>query len=198
MKQHRREIERSAKLTVERLSADRLDIRELKRCGLLQDDRMSLSTLFRWPQVSRIIGSRYRLEVEFGGRQTTQRIRVSWTRCHLGGRRPWMHCPYCDERVAILLGAHLGGYRCRDCSGRPLYASQAKSAHGRRHFEICKIRLQLNGNASLLEPFPDRPRRMHRKTYERMKSRALNLEMDLPPKLRGKSVDYRNLVYYAP
>jgi DNA-directed RNA polymerase subunit RPC12/RpoP len=118
MKRRRREIERPAKLTVERLSADRLDIRELKRCGLLQDDRMSLSALFRWPQVSRIIGSRYRLEVEFGERQTTQRIRVSWTRCHLGGRRPWMHCPYCDERVAILLGAHLGGYRCRDCGGR--------------------------------------------------------------------------------
>ena len=37
-----------------------------------------------------------------------------------------------------------------------------------------------------------------RKTYERLKARALNMEMDLPPKLRGKTVDYRNLVYYAP
>ena len=70
--------------------------------------------------------------------------------------------------------------------------------HGRRHFEICKIRLQLDGKASPIEPFPDRPQRMHRKRYERMKARALELEMDLPPKLRGKTVDYRNLVYYAP
>jgi hypothetical protein len=28
--------------------------------------------------------------------------------------------------------------------------------------------------------------------------RALSLEMDLPPRLPGVSVDYRNLVYYSP
>ena len=39
---------------------------------------------------------------------------------------------------------------------------------------------------------------MHRKRYARMKARALALEMDLPPKHRGKTVDYRNLVYYLP
>jgi hypothetical protein len=124
-----------------------------------------------------------------------QRVRVSWTRCHLGGWRPWMHCPYCEKRVAKLLKG-MGGYCCRACIGNPLYACQTKSSHGRRHFGICKIRLQLNGYASLLEPFPERPRGMHRKRYERMKARALSLEMDLPPKHRGKTVDYRNLVYY--
>jgi hypothetical protein len=108
-----------------------------------------------------------------------------------------MHCPYCEARKAILLRS-LGGYCCRACIGNPMYASQAKSARGRRHFEICKIRLQLNGMASPVEPFPDRPRGMHRKRYERMTARVLNLEMDLPPKLRGRAVDYRNLAYYAP
>ena len=37
---------------------------------------------------------------------------------------------------------------------------------------------------------------MHRKTYDRLKARALRLEMDLPRKLRGKAVDYKNLIYY--
>jgi hypothetical protein len=60
------------------------------------------------------------------------------------------------------------------------------------------VRLQLNGNASLLEPFPERPRGMHQKTYERLKGRALSLETDLPPRLRGKAVDYKNLIYYLP
>jgi hypothetical protein len=48
------------------------------------------------------------------------------------------------------------------------------------------------------EPFPERPRGMHRKTYDRLKARALNLKMDLPPKLRGRAVDYKNLIYYLP
>jgi hypothetical protein len=39
---------------------------------------------------------------------------------------------------------------------------------------------------------------MHSKRYDRLKTRILKLEMNLPPKLRGKTVDYRNLVYYAP
>jgi hypothetical protein len=181
--------------TVERLSADSLDVRELKRWGLLQDDRMVSRGSIRWPAVSRIVGSRYWLELEFDRRDSMQRVRVSWTRCHLGGWRPWMHCPYCEKRVAKLLKG-MGGYCCRACIGNPLYACQTKSSHGRRHFGICKIRLQLNGYASLLEPFPERPRGMHRKRYERMKARALSLEMDLPPKHRGKTVDYRNLVYY--
>ena len=182
--------------TVERLSSDSLDVRELKKFGLLQDQRMMLQGWLRWPALSRIVSSRHWLELDFAGRDTMQRVRVSWTQCYLGGWRPWMHCPHCETRVAKLLNG-LGGYYCRACIGNPLYACQAKSSHGRRHFGICKIRLQLNGYASLLEPFPERPRGMHRKRYERMKARALNLEMDLPPKHRGKTVDYRNLVYYV-
>jgi hypothetical protein len=96
-----------------------------------------------------------------------------------------MHCPYCQTRKAILLRG-LAGYGCRACLGNPLYACQARSTHGRRHFELCKIRLQLGGIASPLEPFPDRPRLMHRKTYERMKIRAIELEADLPQRARAK------------
>jgi hypothetical protein len=181
-------------LTVERLSHDCLDVRYLKRLGLFTDQRIFVSNGFRWPELRRIVGERYWLTLDFG--QRVQHARVSWTRCYMGGWRPWMHCPYCEKRVAKLLRG-LGGYCCRTCIGNPLYANQKKSTHGRRHFGICKIRLQLLGYASLLEPFPERPRGMHRKRYERMKARALALEMDLPPKLRGKSVDYRNLVYHC-
>jgi hypothetical protein len=125
-----------------------------------------------------------------------QRVRVSWTCCNLGGWRPWLHCPNCQKRVAKLLRS-LGGYCCRACLGNPLYASQSKSTHGRRHFEICKIRLLLGGEASLLKPFPDRPSGMHRKAYQRLKQRAMRLEADLPVRRRSKEVDYRNLVYYC-
>ena len=71
--------QKNPRLTVERISADSLDVRELKQFGLLQDDRMALSAGLRWPALRRIISSRYWLELE--GLNTTQRIRVSWTRC---------------------------------------------------------------------------------------------------------------------
>jgi hypothetical protein len=90
------------------------------------------------------------------------------------------------------------GYPCRACIGEPGYARQARSTYGRRHFELCKIRLQLGGLASPTEPFPERPRGKHRKRYERMKARAMALEADLPAKHRRKPVDYPNLVCYAP
>ena len=185
---------RSPKLTVERLSSDEIEVHELLRAPTLQTVRMSVRPSFKWPHISRLTVNRFEIELEVS--QIRQRIRVSWSSCFLGGQRPWLHCPYCEARKAILLRG-LGGYFCRSCPGNPSYASQSKSAHGRRHFEICKIRLLLGGMASLKEPFPDRPRGMHRKKYNRMKARALELETELlPPRHRGKSVDYRNLAYY--
>ena len=189
---------RNCRATVEELAVDCLDVRELYKAGVLDGGWVTFRwPEFRWPAVRKMRAARYLVQVELHNQIVPLQIRISWTRCHLGGERPWMHCPYCEKRAAKLLRG-MGGYCCRACIGNPLYASQAKSTHGRRHFEICKIRLQLNGNASLLEPFPERPRGMHRKTYDRLKARALKLEMDLPPKLRGRAVDYKNLIHYLP
>jgi hypothetical protein len=183
--------------TVERLGRDSLNVNDLKRCGLLEDDRRALRPGFaRWPAITRIVGERYWLELHLGER-APQQVRVSWTRCHLGGFRPWLHCPHCQKRVGKLLPS-LTGYYCRACIGAPLYASQAKSRAGRIHFELCKLRLMLGGAARVTEPFPDRPRGMHRSTYEKIRERATMLEMDLPRRHRAKEPDYRNLAYYAP
>jgi hypothetical protein len=89
-------------------------VRELKRFGLLQDDRMVLRGSIRWPELSRIVGSRYWLELDFAGRDTMQRVRVSWTRCHMGGWRPWMHCPYCDKPTINRMGTVLVCLSCVD------------------------------------------------------------------------------------
>ena len=185
---------RSPKLTVERLSSDRIDVHELLRAGLLQTVRMSVRPSFKWPHISRMTVNRFEIELEVS--QIRQRIRVSWSNCFLGGQRPWLHCPFCEARKAILLRG-LGGYFCRSCLGNPSYASQIKA-----HTAVAILRFARSGCysgvlASLKEPFPDRPRGMHRKTYNRMKARALELETELPPRHRGKSVDYRNLAYYV-
>jgi hypothetical protein len=185
------------RLTVEAFSQDCLRVGDLRKMGALKGDWTTFLPRgsLRWPSIRKIRAARYLVQIELHNRTVPQQIRISWTPCHLGGWRPWMHCPFCEKRVAKLLKG-MGGYFCRACLGNPLYASQAKSSQGRRHFELCKIRLLLNGNASPLEPFPERPRGMHRKTYDRLKARAQRLEMDLPRKLRGKAVDYKNLIYY--
>ena len=49
-----------------------------------------------------------------------QRVPITWTGCHFGGRRAWFRCTvyfnarYCGRRVALLYGA---GYSCRRCYG---------------------------------------------------------------------------------
>ncbi|ABQ32862.1 hypothetical protein BBta_0586 [Bradyrhizobium sp. BTAi1] len=90
----------------------------------------------------------------------------------------------------------MAGYCCRKCAGDPVYASQCKSTRARRHYEACKLRLRVGGIASLSVPFPERPRGMHLRTYERLRSRAEILECGLSTRVRKRPPDYPNLVYY--
>jgi len=107
-----------------------------------------------------------------------QRVAITWTACHLGGRRPWFSCPaytagrYCGRRVALL---YLDGrfFACRPCCGLA-YASQQEASCWRGLGKAQKIRMQLGGSPNPLEAFPDRPKGMHWKTYDRLR-RAHNL-----------------------
>jgi hypothetical protein len=190
LRQHRR------RLTVEKLADDCLDVHELQRVGIFRDGWVTLRPLLRWPGIVKMRAARYLIQLELCNQVVPQQIRVSWTRCHFGGMRPWLHC-LCKRRVAKLFKG-MGGYYCRPCIGNPIYASQSKSTQGRRHFEACKLRLRLGGIASLAAPFPERPRGMHRKTYARLRRQAGKLEAGLSARLRAKPADYPNLIYYLP
>jgi hypothetical protein len=179
--------------TVEKLALDCLDVGKLSRAGVFQDRWISYAPLLH-PRIFRIRIARYAMLVELNDRLIPQQIRVSWTHCHFGGNRPWLHCA-CGRRVGKLYAAK-GGYVCRGCAGNPLYASQTKSAAGRRHYRASKLRLLLNGNASLTSPMPDRPRNMRRKTYARVKAQIEDLENGLSPRQKRKAPDYKNLSRY--
>jgi hypothetical protein len=104
-----------------------------------------------------------------------QRVPVTWTGCHFGGRRAWFRCTvyfnarYCGRRVALLYGAG-ELFACRRCYGLA-YASQQESARFRSIGRSRKIRMRLGGSPDLLQPFPKRPRGMHRRTYMRLRAR---------------------------
>jgi hypothetical protein len=104
-----------------------------------------------------------------------QRVPITWTRCHLGGQRPWFVCSvycgdrYCGRRVAILYGAG-ELFACRRCY-QLAYASQQETPRYRGVGRIQKSRMKLGGSASLLDPFPKKPQGMHSRTYLRLRAR---------------------------
>jgi hypothetical protein len=105
-----------------------------------------------------------------------QRVPIRLTACHLGGVRPWFVCPvyrngrYCGRRAAIL---YCAGelFACRRCYGLA-YESQQQTARHRGLEQARKIRMRLGGGFDLLAPFPQRPKGMHRRTFERLRARA--------------------------
>jgi hypothetical protein len=109
-----------------------------------------------------------------------QRVLITWTPCRFGGRRPWFVCPassggrYCGRRVAVLYGAG-ELFACRRCCGL-VYASQQESPHDRSLSQAQKIRFRLGGSPSTFDAFPEKPKRMHRSTYDRLRARGEKVE----------------------
>ena len=93
------------------------------------------------------------------------KVLFEWTNCNYGGRRQWVKCPgtACGRRVAIL---YLGGkyFLCRKCQNLG-YQSQREDRAGRLRWKAQQIRRRLGGSMNLLEPFPPRPKYMHRVKY---------------------------------
>jgi hypothetical protein len=115
-----------------------------------------------------------------------QNVPITWTECALGGRRPWFVCNFklnselrCRRRAAkIYLGAH-PVFACRQCH-RLSYASQRKPPHLRLIGKAMNIRLRLGGSPNLFDPFPDKPKGLHKSTYKRLRNIHDAAESRLP------------------
>jgi hypothetical protein len=95
-------------------------------------------------------------------------VPLSWTSCNFGRERPWFICPGvgCGRRVAILYAP--GRYfLCRHCYDL-VYESQRDNAMYRALHKALAIRKILGGSANMTEPFPEKPKGMHWRTYERL------------------------------
>ena len=108
-------------------------------------------------------------------------VPIVWTPCHFGGSRPWFVCPGivngvpCGRRVGKLYGP--GRYfLCRHCY-RLAYQSQREQPHERALRRANSIRMRLGGEPGMLCPFPEKPKGMHWRTYERLRQRVRDAEM---------------------
>jgi hypothetical protein len=101
-------------------------------------------------------------------KEVREPVPLSWTACNFGGERPWFICPGagCGRKVAVLY--RLGRYfLCRHCYDL-VYESQREDKMYRALRRAQKIRNHLGGSANMMEPFPEKPKGMHWKTYERL------------------------------
>jgi hypothetical protein len=97
----------------------------------------------------------------------TQRVPLTWTRCHFGGTRPWFRCSGCGGRAAKIYLGRGAVFSCRRCL-KLGYRGQLESPWRRAITKARELQMQLGGGPSLLDPFPSRPPRMHRQTYNRL------------------------------
>jgi hypothetical protein len=178
--------------TVEHFQA--FDVHVLHRMGALQEPLVTYPMVsFRWPGLVRLSANRWRVDIVFR-HGAMQRIPIVWTPCHFGGWRPWFMCGRCSQRVGRLYSTGVA-LHCRRCLDL-WYASQRRGSKSRRYLRALKLRLRLNGIANLREPFPARPKRMHRKTYARLRRLGERLEQNLRdnPRFRDRETDYGPLV----
>lgn len=105
------------------------------------------------------------------------RISLTWTECNYGGRRPWFVCPGrgCDRRAAKLFLRN-GHFLCRRCHGLA-YESQRQDFESRQLNKAQAVRRRLGGSASLLDPFPWKPKWMHWATYQRLREEERQASM---------------------
>lgn len=171
-----------------------IDVRYLHREGLLKSGRwFSL----RWSRAGREVDSirgavasledgkperviltyRHRSSLSDEWEDVKEPVALSWTPCNFGGGRPWFICPGmgCGRRVAILYGP--GRYfLCRHCYDL-VYESQRENKIYRALREAQAIRERLGGSANMMEPFPEKPKGMHWRTYERLREEHEEAEM---------------------
>ncbi len=102
------------------------------------------------------------------------RVGLTATYPHLGGVRWWFVCPArgCGRRVGKLLKAPgVKYFVCRHCLGIG-YQSQRQAEMFRALEKAQKIRERLGGSTCTWDPFPEKPKRMHWTTYEKLRRKC--------------------------
>lgn len=164
-----------ARYTTEDLKT--IDIRRWKRDGLLKPGK---PFNWQWLRQHRVVASiwvePYPDRVLLSYRQRTGNsdwqnekyaVRLSWTRCHLGGQRPWFLCPTlgCGRRVAVLYGGAI--FTCRDCHNLA-YPSQRETPGDRAGRKANRIRKKLGWEPGILNGTGWKPAGMHWDTFWRL------------------------------
>lgn len=119
-----------------------LDVRDLRRRGVFnhnevevtitRSDGMNVRAHFQ----GNFVELTYRFRFDQGWGDVNDTVRIEHTPCNYGGNRPWLRCPRCERRIAVL---YLWGWpACRTCASLS-YPSQSETAFERSVRRLEKI-----------------------------------------------------------
>jgi hypothetical protein len=124
----------------------------------------------------------YRVRIGEGEwEDVAETVHIARVPCRFGGVRAYFICfgvvngVPCGRRVARLYGPRRY-FLCRHCY-RLSYASQSEGGLDRMLRRANKIRQRLGGDPGMAAVFPERPKGMWRRTYERPWEKAMQAEM---------------------
>ena len=158
-----------------------LDVRRFQREGLLtpgqvfgwnwtREGEIQASISARTAADRVILSYRYR-RGEGELRPMEYAVLLDWTACNYGGSRVWFRCPAdgCGRRVAKLYIGSAGIFACRHCY-RLAYDCQRETDDDRATRRAERIRQRLGWEPGILN-FPGRrPKGMHRRTFEHLRT----------------------------
>ena len=100
-------------------------------------------------------------------RSTTRILRITHLPWHFGGSRAYFLCD-CGRRVGKLYRPTDHPWRCRKCY-QLTYATRQAAPRQRLILKGQKIRELLGGKLGVLDDFPDKPKSMHWRRYDRLR-----------------------------
>ncbi len=106
-----------------------------------------------------------RMNYNYLGKSYSYSINLSKTACNYGGYRHWFNCPSCSKRVSVLYCR--GTYVCRHCT-RASYGSQLEQPIDNLFRRLNAIRARLGWQVGIANGYEQRPKGMHRTTYDKL------------------------------
>ena len=141
-----------------------LNVSNLTKAGCLKPD---LRYQWEWTRRGNVIAAinitteqgRIKLEYQSSARGQDKQshsyyVGLSYTPCHMGGRRTWFICPSCQKRAAILYGKRV--FACRKCC-ELVYPITTESKLDRKTRKLDKLRERLQWQAGFLNGYEWKP-----------------------------------------
>lgn len=165
-------------------SYTRIELPYLRRRGMLQPGyygslswnrggEPSGSIRFRMHENSMELIYKFRAHGAEDWQDVNETVPFTYSRQHLGGQRRWFVCLSCRRKCAVLYGGT--HYRCRNCWNLA-YKSQHEAPYQRALSKAQTFRQRLGGSPCTDDPFPEKPKGMHWRTYDRLAERGEALD----------------------